>query len=185
MNDSADGLDRITWLPNRALFEGRLSRAVALALAQPCRSWLALLYIDLDRFQDVNELFGHERGDRVLREAAVRISRACPNGATLARLGGDDFAALVKGVDLDKAAKLARGLLRCCSEPYIIECVSVVVTASIGIGLFPLHAKDGEGLMRSAERALYRAKLSGRNCMYPPQPTCFAGTVRLPRTDPG
>src|SRR5260221_11594059 len=103
MNDSADGLDRITWLPNRELFEGRLSRAVALALAQPCRSWLALLYIDLDRFQDVNELFGHERGHRVLREAAGPISRACPNGVTLARLGGEDFAALVKGGDLGQA----------------------------------------------------------------------------------
>src|SRR5258708_34515530 len=108
MNDSADGLDRITWLPNRALFEGRLSRAVALALAQPCRSWLALLYIDLDRFQDVNELFGHERGDRVLREAGVRISRACPNGGTLARVGGDAIAALGNGGGLGKCRELAR-----------------------------------------------------------------------------
>src|SRR5258708_21676099 len=164
MNDSADGLDRIPWLPNRALFEGRLSRAVALALAQPCRSWLALLYIDLDRFQDVNELFGHERGDRVLREAAVRISRACPNGATLARLGGDDFAALVKGVDLDKAAKLARGLLRCCSEPYIIECVSVVVTASIGRRPCPFPGQDGEGSLARARGALYPGQASGRDC---------------------
>src|SRR6266849_9869860 len=107
MNDSASALDRITWLPDRELFEGRLSRAVA--LAQPSRSGLTLLYIDLDRFDDVNERFGRERADRILREAAVRISRDWPHGATLARLGGDDFAALVKGGDLDKAAKLARG----------------------------------------------------------------------------
>jgi diguanylate cyclase (GGDEF)-like protein len=169
---SCGDLDRITWLPDRELFKRRLNRV----LSRPGRARFALLYLDLDRFGDFNELFGGELGDRVLREAAARVARACPQGAALARLGGDDFAALVKDADLERATEVARELLRLCGEPYVIGCVSVAVTASIGIGLFPLHAHDGASLLRTAEEALHRAKLSGRNCIYPP-PTCCGGTA--------
>ena len=158
-------LDPTTWLPNRELFLARLQRTVA--AAGRVRAHLALLYIDLDRFQDFNDLFGREAGDRVLHEAAVRILRACPRGTRLGRVGGDDFAAVVKGGDAGRIAKLARTVLEDCGAPYVVHCVSVPVTASIGIALYPLHGKDGAELMRSAERALYRAKLNGRNCFYP------------------
>jgi diguanylate cyclase (GGDEF)-like protein len=181
MNNSPGLLDPVTWLPNRQLFEDRLERAVA--LAQRGRSALALLHIDLDRFRDFNDLFGRELGDRVLREAAVRISGACPSGAVLARLGDDEFAVLLKDAELDKAAKLACAVWQRCGEPHVIACVSVAVTTSIGIGLFPLQARDGAALLRAAEQALYRAKTSGRNCIYPLQPACSADAVRPARIE--
>jgi diguanylate cyclase (GGDEF)-like protein len=161
----SSALDLLTWLPNRPLFEARLGRA--LLAAQRSRTALALLHVDLDRFRDFNELFGAELGDRVLRQAAARMSRALGSGAALARLGGDDFAAVVRAETLAEAIQAAGELLRACAEPYVLEGVSVPVTVSVGIALFPAHADDAAGLLRCADRALYEAKLAGRNRIYP------------------
>src|SRR6185295_6968388 len=105
-------LDPLTWLPNRSLFEARLASAIR--CAQRPRSVLAVLLIDLDRLTEINETLGREVGDRVLREAAVRLARALEAGAMLARLQADDFAAFLEVADLAGAAVQARALLKHC-----------------------------------------------------------------------
>jgi len=168
------------WLGNRSLFESRLERAIAGARAS--RSALALLHIDLDRIGQVNHVLGRELGDRVLSDAAARIARALGPCAALGRLAADDFAALVEVPDFDGAKDIAASLLEHCRAPYLIDCITVAVTASIGIGLYPSHAHDAARLMESAELALYRAKIAGRDCFYPGGATCSGGTAPPPRT---
>ena len=176
-------LDPLTWLPDRKLFEARLARAIA--GAQGPRAALALLLIDLDRIEHVNVTLGRDIGDRVLREAAARMARALSPGATLSRLGSDDFAAFMEVGNLADAAKQAGALLERCREPHVIDCLAVTVTASIGISLYPSHAGDAITLMQRAERALFQAKIRGRDCFYPGGATCSGGTGHPPRTARG
>jgi diguanylate cyclase (GGDEF)-like protein len=154
-------LDPLTWLPNQALFRTRLERTLGE------RPRVALLHLDLDWFRDVNELLGIDAGDQVLREAAARIARAFPRGALLGHLGGDDFAALIEAAELSHAARVARSLVEACREPFVIDCLSLRVTASVGIALYPGRAADAAGLIAHASDALYRAKLAGRDRCYP------------------
>jgi diguanylate cyclase (GGDEF)-like protein len=142
----------------------------AIASAQPAGRGFALLYIDLDRFQQVDELLGREKADRLLEDAAGRLAAALGPRDRLERLGGDDFVALIDGAgDLDRAAATATRLLEECRREYVYGCIAVRITASIGIGLFPRFADGAEALLRCAERALYRAKVGGRD-RYFPQP---------------
>lgn len=156
-------LDPLTWLPNRELFRAR----VDVFLAHRCPPPVALLHIDLDRFEEVNQLLGYDTGDLVLREAAARIARAFPHGALLGHFGGDDFAALIEAAELGQAARHARVLLEACREPFVIECLAISVTASVGIALRTGPAIDAAGLMAHACSALYRAKVGGRNRCFP------------------
>jgi diguanylate cyclase (GGDEF)-like protein len=131
---------------------------------------LALLLIDLDRMDNVNAALGRDFGDRILREAAGRMARTLGASATLSRLESDDFAAFFEVTDLAAAAKHAAALLERCRDPYVIDCLAVTVTVSIGIAL---HAPDGEGpaaLLARAERALNQAKIRGRDRFYPGAP---------------
>jgi diguanylate cyclase (GGDEF)-like protein len=155
-------LDPLTWLPNQELFRARLAHR--LAAGQPQR--VALLHIDLDRFRDVNDLLGHDAGDLVLREAAARIARAFPR-ALLGHLGGDDFAALIEAAELGQAAKLARALLDACREPFVVDCLALRITASVGIAVPSGRVPDAAGLIAHACYALYRAKVAGRDRCYP------------------
>jgi len=158
-------LDPLTWLPNRILFEARLVRAVR--DVERRRGTLALLLIDFDRMEQVNATLGRDFGDRILREAAARMARTLDAGAVLSRLQSDDFAAFLEVADLAAAAKRAALLLERCREPYVIDCLAVTVTASIGIAL---HARDADGpaaLLVRAERALNQAKIRGRDRFYP------------------
>jgi diguanylate cyclase (GGDEF)-like protein len=128
---------------------------------------LALLLVDLDRMDNVNAALGRDFGDRILREAAGRMARTLGPGAMLSRLESDDFAAFFEVEDLAAAAKQAAALLERCHEPYVIDCLAVIVTASIGIAL---HEPDGDGpaaLLARAERALNQAKILGRDRFYP------------------
>lgn len=168
------------WLGNRGLFQSRVERAIAGARAS--RSALALLHIDLDRIGHVNHVLGPELGDRVLSEAAVRIARRVGPRAALGRLAADDFAALIEVQDLDRAQKIAAAVLQDCRTPYLVDCITVSVTASIGIGLYPAQARDAASLLESAQLALFRAKIAGRDCFYPGGATCSGGTVLPPRT---
>ena len=172
-------LDPLTWLPNRSLFEARLASAIHCA-PRP-RSVLAVLLIDLDRLTEINEALGRGVGDRVLREAAVRLVRALDASAVLSRLQADDFAAFLEVADLAGAAVQARSLLKHCREPYVIDCLAVTVTASIGIALCSSHAEDAPSLLKRAERALIEAKIRGRDCFYPGAATCSDGTDPLLR----
>jgi len=131
------------------------------------RATLALLLIDLDRMEEVNATLGRKLGDQILREAAARMARTLHAGASLARLQSDDFAAFFEVEDLAAAANQAARLLERCREPYVVDCLALTVTVSIGIGL---HGRDADGpaaLLARAERALNQAKIRGRDRFYP------------------
>ena len=103
----------------------------------------------------------------MLAQAAERLERSLGAPAMVARLAPDDFAALVEVEEPEGAAQLAASLLECCREPYVLECIALKVTASIGFSLFPSHAEDATALLLRAELALYRAKIAGRDRYYP------------------
>jgi len=155
------GLDPLTWLPNRVLFEARLVSAVR--DVQRRRGSLALLLIDLDRMELVNASLGRDLGDRILHQAAARMARALGPAAMLARLESDDFAAFIEVPDQAAALKHAALLLEACGEPYVVECLAAIVTVSIGIALHPRDGLDPETLLARADAAMYRAKQTGKN----------------------
>jgi diguanylate cyclase (GGDEF)-like protein len=159
----AFALDPLTWLPNQELFRARLAQHLAVREARQ----VALMHLDLDRFEDVNDLLGYDAGDAVLREAAARIARALPNGTLLGHFGGDDFAAVVRAAEVACAARLARSLLDACRQPFLVDCLSLRVTASVGIALPSGAAADAAGLIAHAAYALHRAKVAGRDRCFP------------------
>jgi diguanylate cyclase (GGDEF)-like protein len=154
--------DQLTGLPLMRLARDRFAVASQRALRQGQK--LAVLFIDLDGFKEVNDGYGHACGDGVLREIAQRISQAIRAEDTVARIGGDEFLALLGDVN---AAELiqARGeaLLHSLSQPVVAAGRSFRLTASIGIALFPDHSSDLEVLLRLADAAMYQAKRSGPN----------------------
>ena len=159
------GLDPLTWLPNRALFEARLVRAVR--EIERRRRALALLLIDFDRMEQVNAALGRDFGDRILREAAARMARGLGAGAMLGRLQSDDFAAFFEVPDAAAAMKQAASVLALCAEPYVLDCLAAIVTVSVGIALYPRDADDPATLLARADRALNEAKIRGRDRFYP------------------
>ena len=156
------GHDLLSGLPNRLLFsdvlESELEKAVKHGGA------LALFYIDLDRFKEINDSFGHEAGDRVIVAVARRMQDTLRATDAVARLGGDEFAILQTDVkSIHDCEQLARRLLSSLREPFDIGDNQVRVGASIGVALGPNDAADRDSLMHCADLALYRAKASGRN----------------------
>lgn len=156
--------DALTGLPNRALLHDRLQQAVLLAQrdGQP----VALFIMDLDRFKEINDTFGHQYGDALLRELGLRLQGALRRsdsvlrlgGDTMARLGGDEFAVILPETDARGAARVADKLLTVLGQPCIVEGQSLAVGGSIGIALFPEHGQDATVLMRRADVAMYQAK---------------------------
>ena len=158
-------LDPLTGLLVRGAFEWRLARAIR--NIGRARAVLALLHIDLDRMEAVNTTLGRELGDRVVQAAAERMARALSPSATLARLQSDDFAAFLEAWDLAHAAKPAAAVVEHCRAPYVVECLSVKATASVGIALCASPAEQAASLMARAEHALHEAKIRGRDGYYP------------------
>jgi diguanylate cyclase (GGDEF)-like protein len=153
--------DSLTLLPNRTFFTERLD--AALAWAQAGRQF-ALLLIDLDRFKEVNDTRGHPVGDRLLRVVADRLQGCSRAHDTVARLGGDEFAIIQMGVrNFYDAQDLAARVIAALTASYVIEGARLEVGASLGIALAPLHGREPETLLRSADTALYRAKNRGGN----------------------
>ncbi|MGE5155695.1 MAG: putative bifunctional diguanylate cyclase/phosphodiesterase [Bdellovibrio bacteriovorus] len=154
--------DGLTGLPNRELFSDRLEQAIE--LAQRERKGLALLFMDLDRFKQVNDSLGHGAGDHLLRSVAQRL-RALPRASdTIARMGGDEFTAIFYDVpDVVAAEGLARRVLQSFAEPFDLEGAAFVVTPSIGITLYPMLATDPDVLLRQADSAMYEVKRWGGN----------------------
>ncbi|MCB1956486.1 MAG: EAL domain-containing protein [Rhodocyclaceae bacterium] len=159
--------DQLTHLPNRRLFADRLEQE--LKLARRNGNLLAVLFIDLDRFKEVNDVFGHHCGDELLVEAARRIVSCVRESDTVARIGGDEFTLvqpnLQRSLDVENTAK---AILETLSRPFSIGSENVFVSASIGITLYPDDGEWMADLLKNADQAMYEAKRSGRNrfCYY-------------------
>ncbi len=154
--------DQVTCLPNRALLRDRLNQVVALADRSHGR--MAILYIGLDQFKLVNDAFGHDAGDTILRGVASRLIESLRKGDTVARVGGDEFCiALVNISKTQDASTVARSLSSDLDEPFEAQGKDVFISAAIGISLFPDDAKDPETLINHAEAAMRHAKEKGRN----------------------
>ncbi len=166
--------DALTRLPNRLLLRDRCAHAIA--RAQRTGGSLAVLMLDLDRFKNVNETLGHSAGDELLLELAGRLRQATRGGDTLARLGGDGFVFLLEGqVDAQSAVVTAQDVLRRVSQPMRVGGHELVMTASIGISLYPGDGEDVDTLLMHADRALYEAKSRGRNTYQFFEPALAAG----------
>ena len=154
--------DALTGLPNRSLFRDRLLQAIR--KSQRDERTLALLFIDLDRFKEVNDCLGHIAGDRLLTEAALRITACVRNSDTVARLGGDEFTVVLQDVDNpDDAAAVAGDIIDALAVPFVLGDENVNISASIGIALCPVDAGDPDALTSAADQAMYDAKAQGRN----------------------
>ncbi len=152
--------DAVTGLPNRAAFQNALDTALASAMKRGHP--LSLLLVDLDNFKTINDNFGHDAGDLVLRTFGDRIGSALPPGAVLARYGGDEFAVVLPDIAPESAAALATELLGLFREPFALDGAGIDLRASMGVAGFPEHATDAAELVKSADIALYSAKGAGR-----------------------
>ncbi len=156
--------DPLTDLPNRRLFTERLN--LAIALCQRSKTIGALLMFDLDKFKPVNDTFGHEIGDLLLKEVSNRTLAVLQRSSdTLARLGGDEFVVLLPQIDaLSNAESVAEKIRRTLVEPFYIEGHTLAISCSIGIAIIPEHGQTELDLMRNADDAMYLSKRHGRNC---------------------
>jgi diguanylate cyclase (GGDEF)-like protein/PAS domain S-box-containing protein len=152
--------DYLTGLPNRVLFQDRLTQALA-TVGQGGKG--AVLYMDLDKFKPINDTLGHPVGDKVLQEVARRLRACVREDDTVSRQGGDEFVLLlVRLADPRDAARVAEKLIRSIEEPIEVDGHELRVGASVGISLFPQDGRDARTLMKQADTALYHVKESGR-----------------------
>jgi len=152
--------DALTGLPNRALFYDRLGQALVMARRRSAP--LAVLFLDLDRFKNINDSFGHEIGDQMLASVARRLRDCLREEDTLARLGGDEFGALLPEIADPRDIRLvADKLLAALTAPEVIGNYELAVDVSIGVALFPQDGRNIQRLLRSADAAMYRAKARG------------------------
>ncbi|SNT37515.1 PAS domain S-box-containing protein/diguanylate cyclase (GGDEF) domain-containing protein [Noviherbaspirillum humi] len=155
-------IDALTGLPNRRMFRDRLDAEIR--KAQRTSKELALLFLDMDGFKQVNDVFGHESGDLLLLEAAHRIHGCVRESDIVARLGGDEFTVVLTNLDdLDHVEYLCRKVLDRLAEPFSIGAHYAYVTASIGVALYPMDGPGSEDLVRKADQAMYAAKAAGKN----------------------
>ncbi|MDE2599507.1 MAG: EAL domain-containing protein [Rhodocyclaceae bacterium] len=154
--------DALTNLPNRRLFRDRLVQDIA--RAGRARQQIALLFIDLDHFKQVNDVLGHDAGDTLLIEASQRIRACVRDSDTVARLGGDEFTVILYGGDcVAVAERVCEQILFSLTQPFTLGKEKAYISASIGITLYPNDAKDIENLLKNADQAMYAAKEIGRN----------------------
>lgn len=154
--------DGLTGLANPVLFEKRVTAAMEAATS--VNRHVALMFIDLDHFKSVNDTLGHNVGNQLLQLVAFRLQRALREGDTVARMGGDEFIVVLGALQKPQdAEQVAQKLLDHISRPYLLDGKEFMVTASIGIAVYPEDGADTETLMRNADVAMYRAKESGRN----------------------
>jgi diguanylate cyclase (GGDEF)-like protein/PAS domain S-box-containing protein len=162
--------DELTGLPNRSMFNQRLSHA--LIQAKRHDRLLAVLFIDLDRFKNINDTLGHEAGDRVLKEVADRLRECLRESDTVGRLGGDEFVVLIEEllqpvhvavVAQRILAAVAQKILSAVARPFIVDANEFHITASIGISTYPDDSADMQSLLKNADISMYRAKEQGKN----------------------
>ena len=158
--------DALTHLPNRSLFQDRLHTALQSAERQ--KSWVVLMFLDLDRFKPINDSLGHAAGDRMLKEMATRLLGCVADDDTVARMGGDEFTLLLqpranREIALNRAIHVAEQILASLVKPFVLEGREFFVTASIGIALSPQDGNELSQLMKNADTAMYHAKERGKN----------------------
>lgn len=164
--------DALTDLPNRVLLNDRLQQAISQAARR--NGMAGLLYIDLDRFKPVNDTYGHQAGDELLRQVARRIGNCIRDEDTVARIGGDEFLVLLPTLTQREAAlRVAEKILDSLCQPFRLDQATVEIAASIGIALYPEHGLSVETLLEHGDAAMYRAKADGRRTIRlfsPPAP---------------
>lgn len=154
--------DALTGLPNRRLLEDRVENSIA--RAQRHGQSLALLFLDLDRFKQVNDALGHRAGDQLIREVAQRLSRLVRDSDTVARLGGDEFAVLLDETsEPEDAGVIADKVLAAFADPFDLEGHEIFASFSMGISRFPADGDSFRSLMHNADMAMYQAKRRGRS----------------------
>lgn len=154
--------DSLTELPNRALFYDRLNHALTRAQRSQCL--VAVMFLDLDGFKEVNDTYGHALGDRLLRAVANRLQACVRQSDTMARLGGDEFAGLIEELtSLAGATIVAQNLIEALQEPFLIDTIELSTTGSIGVSVYPIDGGNADLLLRKADVAMYRAKSRGKN----------------------
>lgn len=154
--------DGLTNLPNRILFNDRLEQSITKAKRH--KSKLAVLFLDLDHFKEINDSLGHATGDEVLKEVTSRLSSVIRKEDTLARLGGDEFTILLEDIhQLEDASTLAQKIINILSATISINDNELYVSSSIGISLYPEDGASSQNLLKYADTAMYKAKSEGRN----------------------
>ncbi len=155
--------DFLTQLPNRRLFLNRLEHEIKMT-NRTGRS-LALLFIDLDKFKLINDTKGHEIGDLLLVSIAERLVDVMRESDTVARMGGDEFNAILPQIDsLADVERVANSIVESMSKPFVLNGLSVEISASVGVAIYPTDAEDASELLKQADNAMYAAKAKGRNC---------------------
>ena len=154
--------DQLTGLANRRLLTDRMS--MAMAHARRNESAMAVVYLDLDGFKQLNDRLGHGAGDMLLKMVASRLVKTVRQEDTVARLGGDEFVLVLWHLaEPGYAATVARKVIEALSQPFDIEGNTVSITTSAGVGIYPIHGEDADTLTKSADLALYEAKRAGKN----------------------
>ncbi|MFH5182188.1 diguanylate cyclase domain-containing protein [Paenibacillus sp. TAB 01] len=154
--------DPLTGLPNRRLFEDRYSQALMAAKRYQHR--VALLYLDLDDFKQINDGFGHAAGDDLLRTVSSRLAHCVRDPDTVSRLGGDEFVILLQQFEhRDDIRKVAMRVIDSLNQPYFLHNRSISITCSIGAAEYPQDGSDKEALLQYADAAMYQAKQHGKN----------------------
>ncbi|MBW3661752.1 MAG: EAL domain-containing protein [Actinobacteria bacterium] len=169
--------DHLTGLANRALFRERLEHA--LAAAERSGKLVGVMFLDLDRFKEVNDQFGHDVGDQLLIEVAARLQGCARRTDTVARLGGDEFTLILENLETaDGAATVAQKITDSLRTPIPLDDNEVMVTTSIGIAIYPDDGTTIESLIREADSAMYHAKSAGRNTFEFSTPELRASNIR-------
>lgn len=154
--------DNLTGLPNRLLMMERLERAITTATDNGCQ--VAILFIDVDGFKEVNDQFGHATGDLLLKKLTQDLTACVRDTDTVARIGGDEFIVVLENVTDDQALRMvAQRMIKTVSEPFNVQDSAALVTASIGISVYPKDSQDPTELIQLADKAMYKIKHNGKN----------------------
>lgn len=157
--------DVVTGLPNRSLFQDRLRQGLARGCRESRR--IAVMFLDLDRFKEVNDTFGHDVGDVLLKEVGARLTRCLRKVDTVARLGGDEFTVIIEGfTERAQVTRIAQKILGTLCEPFDVNGRRISISGSIGIALHPDDALTEHDLLRRADEAMYRAKQERNHFRY-------------------